>query len=425
MRSALLATTPKHFPDATDVHAFVQAHAADLAGYLADLVRARSVNPPGDEFRPAKVLTDFLQGLGVPFETFEKVQGRTNVVARIGSGRPRVLVPLHLDTVPAGNGWTTDPFEPTVKDGRLYGRGTKDDKGHLAACMMAARYLVERGGPRSVVAASGEQRPDATPVRARAPGTLILVGAADEEAGSALGLQYLLDECGLEADVAVVPDAGYGMREIDVGEKGVLFMKVRAVGRQAHGSKPERGASAAWPVVEFLESIRRWRPPGTGEPLFTPPTLNLGAIHAGTVANIVPGECEALLDVRFLPGTDGESLIAQLRAILKDVESRSPGVRMTLETLSRQLPTLVDGSHPVIATLERRTEQVTGIRPRRIGEAGATVAKFLILKGVPAVGFGFGPRDVEHMANEYVELDELGRFAEVMTLVILDLLAGA
>jgi succinyl-diaminopimelate desuccinylase len=391
-------------PHAADVHAYVQAHAADLTGYLSDLVRARSVNPPGDEFRPAKVLTDFLRGLGVPYETFEKVTGRTNIVARIGSGRPRVLVPLHLDTVPAGTGWETDPFEPTIKDGRLYGRGTKDDKGHLAACMMAARYLVERA--------------------AGTPGTLILVGAADEEAGSLLGVQYLLDECGLEADVAIVPDAGYGMRDIDVGEKGVLFMKVRAVGRQAHGSKPDHGASAAWPVVEFLSAIRRWRPPGTGEPLFTPPTLNLGAIHAGTVANIVPGECEALLDVRFLPGTDGELLLGQLRSVLKEVESRSPGVRMTLEVLSHQLPTLVDASHPVISILERRTEQVAGIRPRRIGEAGATVAKFLILKGIPAVGFGFGPQDAEHMANEYVELDELGRFAEVMTLVILDLMAG-
>ncbi len=294
-------------PDAGDVHAFIQAHGADLQAYLSDLIRARSVNPPGDEFRAAKVLTDFCRQLGVPFETFEKVPGRTNVVARIGQGRPRVLVPLHLDTVPAGDGWETDPFEPVVKDGRLFGRGAKDNKGHLAGCMLAARYLKERA--------------------ADLPGTLLLVGAADEEAGSALGVQYLLNECGLEADVAVVPDAGHSMRVIDVGEKGVLFLKVRAVGKQAHGSEPDRGASAVWPIVDFLEAIRQWRPPAAPSTLFTPPTLNIGAVHGGTVPNIVPGQCEALLDVRFLPGTDGEALLEHLRSVLREVESRSPGVR--------------------------------------------------------------------------------------------------
>jgi acetylornithine deacetylase/succinyl-diaminopimelate desuccinylase-like protein len=209
-----------------------------------------------------------------------------------------------------------------------------------------------------------------------------------------------------------------------VGEKGVLFLKVRATGKQAHGSEPARGASAVWPIVDFLQAIRQWRAPGTGAPLFTAPTLNIGAVHGGTVPNIVPGQCEALLDVRFLPGTDGETLLAHLRSVLGEVESHSPGVRMDLEVLSHQLPTLVDQSHPVISVVERWTEAVTGVRPRRVGESGATVAKYLILKGIPAVGFGFGPEGIEHMANEWVGLDELGRFAEVMTLVILDMLAG-
>jgi succinyl-diaminopimelate desuccinylase len=389
-------------PKSRDVHAFIEAHAADLRAYLSDLIRARSVNPPGDEFRPARVLTDFCQGLGLPFETFEKVPGRTNVVARVGQGRPRVLVPLHLDTVPAGDGWATDPFEPVVKDGRLYGRGAKDDKGHLAGCMLAARYLKEH--------------PD------RWTGTLLLVGAADEETGSALGVQYLINECGLEADVALVPDAGYGMREIDVGEKGVLFLRVRAAGRQAHGSEPERGASALWPIVDFLNRLRAYRPPGGRTPLFTAPTLNVGAIHGGSAPNMVPGQCETLLDLRYLPGTDGEAVLSHVRQLVREVESGAPDVRMELEVLSHQLPTLVDQNHPVLAMLERRTEEVTGRRPQRIGQSGATVAKFLILGGIPAAGFAFGPEGAEHMANEYVDLDELGRFAEVMTLVILDLM---
>jgi acetylornithine deacetylase/succinyl-diaminopimelate desuccinylase family protein len=384
-----------------DLHAYIEAHKSDLRQYLADLIRARTVNPPGDEYRAAKVVGDFCRQHGIPYETHEKAAGRTNVVARLGRGRPRVLVACHLDTVPAGDGWETDPFEPVEIGGRIIGRGTKDNKGPMAAMMLAARYLKEH--------------------EADLRGELILVGAADEEAGSALGMKYLLEECGVEADLAIIPDAGHSMRLIDVGEKGLLHLRIRAVGRQAHGSEPDRGASAVWPMVDFLNRIRAWRPPGAPTDLFTPPTLNLGAIHAGSVPNMVPGQCEVLLDIRYLPGTDGEAILAYLREVLREVQEQSSGVRMELEILSHQLPTLVPVDHPLVAELVRRTDQVTGVRPLPTGQSGATVAKFLILRGVPAVGFSCGPKDADHSAGESMDLAELARFAEVMTLVLLDL----
>jgi len=390
-------------PDA--VHAFVASHRDDLVRYLCDLIRARTVNPPGEEHRAAAVLTDFCDARGIPYETFEKEPGRTNVVARLGAGRPRLLVPCHFDVVPAGDGWATDPFEPVERDGRIYGRGAKDNKGPLAGMMLAAEYLKAH--------------------EADLGGEVILAGCADEEAGSALGMIYLLDECGLEADLAVVPDAGYEMRRIDVGEKGALFVKVRAEGRQAHGSVPEQGASALWPMVDFLQRIRDWRPPmpeaGPAADLFTPPTLNVGSIHAGTVPNMVPGRCEAQVDLRYLPGTDGADLQAHLRAELGDVARAADGVTMDLEVLADQPPTLVPDEGGLVEAVERHTEAVTGIRPECFGQAGATVAKFLILRGIPAVGFSCGPEGVEHMAEEWIGTDDLARFAEVMTRVVLDL----
>ena len=387
-----------------DLHAFIEGCRDDLKRYLVDLVRARTVNPPGDEYRAAEVLKVFCGEFGIPFETHEKAPGRTNVVARIGQGRPRLLVPIHFDTVPAGDGWETDPFEAVERDGRIIARGAKDNKGPMAAMMVAARWLKAH--------------------EAGLKGTLLLVGAADEEAGSALGMQYLLSECGLEAEMAIVPDAGHEMRLIDVGEKGALFAKLTAVGRQAHGSKPEAGASALWPVVDFLNRIRSWRPPGGATDLFTPPTLNIGAVHAGTVPNMVPGRCEALIDIRYLPGTDGEAILAYLREVAAEVEASAPGVRMTVEVLSLQLPTLVAPDHSVIECLEWRTEEVAGYRPVRMGQSGATVAKFLIFRGIPAVGFSCGPEGVEHQAGEWISLDDLARFAEVMARVATDLLIG-
>jgi acetylornithine deacetylase/succinyl-diaminopimelate desuccinylase-like protein len=268
--------------------------------------------------------------------------------------------------------------------------------------MLVARYLKEHEG--------------------KFPGQLVLVGAADEEAGSALGMPYLLEECGLEADTAIVPDAGYGMRTIDVGEKGAIFFKVRAIGRQGHGSEPDRGASALLPVIDFINHLRRWRPPAPRSDLFSPPTINFGAIHAGTVPNMVPGQCEALFDIRYLPGTDGAAILDYLRRVLKEIETHAPGVRMELEVLAHQVPTLIALDHPMVAHLEQRTQDVTGIRPARAGQSGATVAKFLILRGIPAVGFWCGPEGVEHTAGEWIGLADLAQFAEVMTLVLLDLL---
>jgi len=390
-------------PDA--VHAFVESHRDDLVRYLCDLIRAQTVNPPGDEHLAAPVLTGFCDARGIPYETFEKEAGRTNVVARLGAGRPRVLVACHFDVVPAGDGWTSDPFEPLERDGRIIGRGAKDNKGPMAAMMVAADYLKAHESDLS--------------------GEFVLVGCADEETGSPLGMVYLLEECGLEADLAIIPDAGYEMRQIDVGEKGALFIKVRAVGRQAHGSVPQHGASALWPMLDFLGRIREWRPPmaedGPAADLFSPPTLNVGSIHAGTVANIVPGRCEAQVDVRYLPGTDGADLVAHLRSELAEVAAAAPGVTMDLEVQADQPPTLVENEGGLVEAVERHTEAVTGRRPERIGQAGATVAKFLILHGIPAVGFTCGPDGVDHMADEWIEIEDLLRFAEVMTRVVLDL----
>jgi len=425
----------KHPPRAEEVRSFLRDRRGDLRQTLSDLIRARTVNPPGDEHLAAKILTQFCEAEGIPYETFEKAPGRTNVVARVGRGPnpnpngaggaggagapgPRIAVPLHFDVVPAGDGWETDPFEPVVRGDRIIGRGAKDNKGPLAAMMLAAKYLKT--------------------CEAELPGTLLLVGVADEEAGSELGMRYLLEECAFEAEAAIVPDAGHEMRRVLVGEKGVLFFKVVAEGRQAHGSSPERGASALWPVVDFLNRIREWRPldhardrpegvegrpAGAKSDLFTPPTLNVGAIHAGTVPNMVPGRCEALVDVRYLPGTDLESILAHLRGIMSEVAEKSAGVRMRLEVVSDQAPSRVATDHPLVKVIQRRTEEVTGERPEVFGQSGASVAKFLVLRGIPAVGFSCGPEGVEHMANEWTSLDELVRFAEVMTLVVWDLMS--
>ena len=119
---------------AETIHRWIEAHRKELIDLLARLVAARTENPPGNETVAAAVLADYFDRYGIRHESHEAAPGRTNILGYVGSGGKRLFLPGHLDVVPAGDGWTTDPFGPVVRDGRMYGRGVSDDKGHHDRC---------------------------------------------------------------------------------------------------------------------------------------------------------------------------------------------------------------------------------------------------------------------------------------------------
>ena len=177
----------------------------------------------------------------------------------------------------------------------IYGRGAKDNKGSLASAMGAAEWLKQN--------------------ESRLKGQVLLIGAADEECGSRFGTHYLLGEKILPPiDFAIIPDAGDNMTGIDVAEKGLLFLKITCQGRQAHGSTPDAGVSAIVPMAELVMQIAAWEMPGGANELFYPTTAthNVGTISGGSAPNMVPGRCEMQLDIRYLPGTKRETLLAEL-----------------------------------------------------------------------------------------------------------------
>ncbi len=386
---------------------FLKVHWDELVDLACQLIRARTENPPGRESLAAKVAETYFKSLGIPYTLHEKEPERANIVARIGppapaKGSPSLLVACHLDVVPAGDGWKTDPFEPFVKDGKIYGRGATDNKGQMAACMVLARFLKKH--------------------ESQLKGEFILVGAADEEKGSRLGLEYLLEECGLRADYAVIPDVSYGMRKIDVAEKGALFLEIISHGRQAHGSRPEEGINAIWNMIDLLRELKGLSFRHTRHPLFTPPTLNLGTIQGGAAKNIVPGKCQVGIDIRHLPGESKGEILERIQGIINKVEKKNPQSRFELKMDSYLEPSSVDERNPLIGLLQRHTEAVMGLRPELIGLSGATVTKQLLRKGIVAVGFGPGSEKEAHVANEAIEIQQLTDFVEIMSLVCMELL---
>lgn len=380
---------------------WLEEHRPLLTELLSDLVKARTENPPGNEVAAAGPLATFFDRFGIPHESFEAAPGRTNIVGRVGAEGKTLLLPGHLDTVPAGDGWSTPPFEPVITNGRMYGRGTMDNKGPLAAVAFAAACLKECVDLK---------------------GTFLAAGVADEETGSALGLEWMMQQKLIRADYAIVPDCGGEMREIDVAEKGLLHIRVISHGRQAHGSTPQRGVNAIWNLIALLERIRAAGLPAAPHDLLTPPTCNLGMVSGGVAPNVVPAAASAVLDFRFLPGQTAEEYLARLREIARSVESEVKDARFDVETMQILPATEVARDNELVAAIMETTLQATGRPVKLTGMSGATVTKQLISRGVIAVGFGPGDAKVAHMADEYVDLEQLWQFARVASLVAVRLL---
>jgi len=379
---------------------FVTKREGELVRLVGDLVAARTENPPGNEHLAVPVVKSYLQRYGIGFRVLEAAPGRANIIATVGTGRPRVLIACHLDVVPAGEHWRTDPFRAVVRRGRIFGRGACDNKGPLAAMLLAGACLKTLGLlPRSQV---------------------ILAAVADEERGSALGMEWLLRHHKLTADFGIVPDIAAHLREIDVAEKGAVFFEVISHGRQAHGSRPEQGINAIWNMLHFLERLRAAKLPAVRHRFLTPPTLNLGTIQGGSAPNMVPGLCRVGLDIRYLPGTTSREVKAVIRAAMH-ASRHETGGRFQFRQIADLPPTEVPTDAPLVRALAAATKAVIGRAPRPAGMSGATLTKQLIMHGIPAVGCGPGDMREAHAANESVPIAELLAFARILTLTCVTL----
>ncbi|MDR4509976.1 MAG: ArgE/DapE family deacylase [Candidatus Brocadiaceae bacterium] len=379
---------------------YMQKEEKEIIDLACKLINVNTENPPGNEIIAVKIVEDFFQSLHIPYKIFEKIPGRSSIVGSIGTGSPSLLVACHLDVVPAGDGWERDPFHAWIDNGRIYGRGASDNKGQMASLMAVARLLKEKELMLS--------------------GQFILIGVADEERGSALGMEYLLDECGVHADFAIIPDIAHNMQIIDVTEKGNMIVEITSYGKQAHGSTPEKGINAIWNMISLLDRIKQFPFKHTSHPLHTPPTMNLGSIHSGTAANIVPATCKAQLDIRYLPGDSSHNITEKLHTIIRDLES-SNSARFDLKIISDQPSTMVSIDNPLVELISRHTQTILSTCPQPKGQSGATVTKQLIQKGITAVGFGPGDTIEAHAANESISIRELVDFAKIMTLIALDM----
>lgn len=383
--------------------------ALDPVEQLKTLVAIPSVNPMGRDLtgpdyfegRLTEHLTKFFGGLGVPFEVIEVTPGRANVIARYDSpGAARtVLLDAHQDTVPV-DGMTIEPFVPSIRDGRLYGRGSCDVKGGMAAMLAAfVRLIKERpaGAANVVMSCTCDEESTSLGVN-----DLTRLWSDASRAGSLLERR---------PDVAVVAEPT--QLDIVVAHRGATRWKIKTAGRACHSSAPEQGVNAIYRMARVIAAVEEYAAHlptvVAAHPLCGPATLSVGRIEGGISVNTVPDWCAIEIDRRVVPGEDGwrvmDDVLAWLRGRLDfPVEFLPPWI--VGQSLSD------DNNGPLADSLMRQIVDVVGPR-KKVGVPYGTHASRIANSGVPSVVFGPGDIAQAHTKDEWIEIEQLRLATEV------------
>jgi succinyl-diaminopimelate desuccinylase len=389
------------------------------ARFLAELVRVPSDNPPGDCAPHAERAAQLLEALGlqverhvVPSDTVQAhgMISATNLVVRerFGGG-PTIACNAHGDVVPPGLGWTADPYGAEVRDGVMYGRGVAVSKSDFSTYAFALLALKHCGAPLN--------------------GSVELHFTYDEEAGGAVGPEWLLEQGLSKPDYALSAGFAYG---VTVAHNGVLHLELEVIGRSAHAAMPETGVDAleaATGILADLYALRRTfartvsKHDGIGSP-----KLTVGLISGGINTNVVPDKIVMRLDRRIIPEENPAEVEAALRDCIAQAVARHPGAECHVRRIMLAVPFVpIAGQERLVEALVRHATRIMGEPVRPHGVPLYTDARLYSARGIPTALYGAGPRTLleanGHRADEKLVLDDLYKATRVVALALLDLLA--
>jgi succinyl-diaminopimelate desuccinylase len=363
---------------------------SDVVELARELVRTETINPPGDEARAARVLAARLESAGLEVVAHELGgPDRLSLVARwpgSDADAPALCLTGHLDTVPlGGRDWERDPLGGEVDGDRLHGRGASDMKAGVAAIVVAAERVAALGRGRAgleLVLCAGEET--------GCDGALALA-----EADGALG------RCG--ALLVAEPTTNYPC----VAHKGVVWLDMLADGKTAHGSMPHLGENAVHKLARAIVALDGFAFDAEPHPLLGEPTLNVGTVTGGININSVPDRARAGLDVRTVPGLDGDAVLAQLRA--------AAGDEVRIETRLALDPVDTDPGdewvRDVFAVMGPLAGE-DGVEPRGLAYFTDACALVPAYGTPPAIVCGPGDADQAHRTDESCSVPALEAAAE-------------
>ncbi|MCB1339004.1 MAG: acetylornithine deacetylase/succinyl-diaminopimelate desuccinylase family protein, partial [Maritimibacter sp.] len=404
----------------------------DLVALTQGLVRIPTLNPPGRNYRElVDWLKERLERTGWTVELIRakgaigdsEAHPRWNLVARIDGARPGEVVHFngHHDVVEVGHGWTRDPFGGEVEDGRVYGRGTCDMKGGIAAAIVAAEAFVAA-------------HPDFA-------GAIELSATADEESGGYGGVAYLAERGYFSPDRVqhvIIPEP-LGKDRICLGHRGVWWAEIETRGRIAHGSMPFLGDSAIRHMSAVLEEMERTLYPLLAQKRTDMPvvpegarqsTLNVNSIHGGErqmeegftgfPAPVVADRCTIVIDRRFLIEESLTDVKDEVRSLMERVRAERPGFDYEIRDLHEVIPSMTAKEAPVVRSTAAAIEKVLGARADYVVSPGTYDQKHIDRIGrlKNCIAYGPGVLDLAHQPDEWIGIDDMVDSAGVMALVL-------
>ena len=369
---------------------------------LTDLIRIPSV--VGEESALASYLHQQLKALGLHCELHEVEPGRPNIYAILPGRKPgrRLNFCGHLDTVPPGDGWTTDPFSPLERDGRMYGLGACDMKAGIACALTMIRALVQSG--------------------ASFDGELSFAGVVDEEAHGKGARAMLTSQLGnVDAIVLAEPYPGDETKPIPLGITGKILYDIRVRGKAAHGFRPHLGVNAIEDAAAIIANLDRLDHPkhpefGIGNTC----TLKIeGGYQIYSV--VIPEQCRFEVNRLLVPGEDTDSAIRDMEKL---VASLGLGSSVTIELKPPQYqPFVMDRDEPILQVFDDVYRHVMGVEPFYEYASGITDANIFTGEGgIPCLHLG-PRRGAAHQANEFVPLEWLPRIAVMFAMIAIRFLA--
>ncbi len=413
----------------------IESKREDLIALTQDLVRIPTLNPPGEFYEDCcHFIGERLSKIGFEVEYFRAVgtpgdsdrYPRVNIVARRSGGvGPCVHFNSHIDVVAVGAGWQKDPFKAELKGDRIFGRGTCDMKGGLAASIIAVEAYLE-------------EFPDY-------PGAIEISGTADEETGGYGGVAWLAEQ-GIMAvpriDHVIIPEP-LDKDRVCLGHRGVWWAELETKGHIAHGSMPFDGDSAIRHMTALLEKFETDLYPALARKYTTMPvvpegakqsTMNINSIHGGEKegfdglpAPLVADSCRTIIDRRFLIEERLEDVKQEVHSLVADLQESRPGFVCEVRDLFEVIPTMAPENAPVVVAVSAAIETVLGKPATHVVSPGTYDQKHIdrIGKLDNCIAYGPGILTMAHQPDEYVEVSAMIDSAKVMATALHELLHGA
>ena len=384
----------------------------DLTQFMVEMLKIKAVNPDGGgngEYARAAFMQKQLEAIELKVTRHEVPDKRvaegvrvslTTIVEGEEKG-PTLWLAAHLDTVPEGARelWATDPYNPIVKDGKIFARGSEDNGQAIGSIVFAIKALRAAG--------------------LRPKMNLGIAFVSDEETGSTYGVIPLLDKGVLKpSDIAIVPDTGKpDGAEIEIAEKSILWLKIITKGQQVHGSTPEKGLNAHRAGMKFalgLDEMLHSKYPAK-DPLFQPPVSTFEPTkHEANVDNVntVPGLDVQYFDCRILPQYPLSAVMKEIEAVRTRVEKETSATIKIELVQSEQNTNPTPVNSPVVLKLKTALKELRGIEARAIGIGGGTVGLYFRRKGIQTVVWQTLD-DMAHQPNEYCKIENMINDAKV------------